>query len=276
MSQPQNMTMAYFTLLTPFIVDAVLSILAIKQAVSLNTSTDLKQDLITEKSEIQEEGKLLPKVLASYEQQVYDMTDPVFVPEFCNDSFKSNAFNLNGNTHFAIQLLSVFISFAEFYFAVMGSVKSEIAPVLCGFIGLYSLASIYAFFGLMNVRIVNMCQSYFAATKLSALALGYIFDSLANGQQFSATFFIMTLLISFDAFLGFALISDRLEFTQYQKETKIGALSFFFDNWKSQLFKSNQTFNKNTAFILTTLQGVFAFSALFNFSGFQVSYDTTN
>lgn len=209
--------------------------------------------MLNEKSEIHEESKLLPKVLASYEQYLYELTDPVFAPEFCNDSFKSNAFNLNGNTHFAIQILSVFISFAEFYFSVMGCVKSEIAPVLCGLIALYSVASMYTFFGLKENKIVNMSQSYFAATKLSALALGYFFDSLVGGEAFSINFFIMTILISFDAFLGFALISDRVEFTQHQKESKVGALNFLSDNWKSQLFKTSQTFDKNAAYTLTTL-----------------------
>ncbi len=268
------MTMAYFILLTPFIIDAIFSGFAIYQAMSLNASVHLKQDLLNEKSEIHEEEKLLPKILASYEKQFYESTDPVFAPEFCNDSFKSNAFNLNGNTHLAIQLLSIVISFAEFYLAMMSCVKSDVAPVLSGVIALYSLASMYTFFGLKSFKSVNMCQSYFMGTKLSALALGYFFDSLANGSSFSTIFFMMTILITFDAFLGFALLSDRLEYTQHQKENKIGSLNFFFDNWKSQLFKTNQTFNKNSAFGLTTLQSVFAFSALFSFSGYQVINQT--
>lgn len=169
---------------------------------------------------------------------MYESTDSKFMPEFCNESFNNNAFNLNGS-HFFIQLTSGILMFAQLFFAILACVHSNVAPVLSFLIAMYALFSIYCYFGLKNFKTVSMCQSYFAATKLSAFALGYGFDSLAAGTSIEMSFLMMTLLISADAFLGFSLLTNRSEFTNQTKSTQFmvesgATMTFFFDNWKAQ------------------------------------------
>lgn len=207
------------------------------------------------------------------EKYLYEATDCQFMPEFCNESFKNNAFNLGGNQIF-VQITSGVLMFAQLFFAILACVHSSVAPVLSFLIAAYAILSIYCYFGLKNFKTVSMCQSYFAATKLSAFALGYAFDSLAASSSIEISFMMMTVLITLDAFLGFALITGRSEFTKDVKSTQFmveqgATMSFFFDNWKAQQFKSNNLFDKNAAFVLTTLEAVFAFSAVFSFTGFQ-------
>ena len=103
--------------------------------------------------------------------------------------------------------------FAQMYFALLSMVHSNVAPVLSFLIAVYALFSIYCYFGIKNFKVISMCQSYMAATKLSAVALGYLFDSLVSGNSFEFSYFMMTALITADAFLGFALLTTRKEFS---------------------------------------------------------------
>jgi hypothetical protein len=100
----------------------------------------------------------------------------------------------------------------------MSTVHSSVAPVFSAFVVIYSLFSIICYFGITNNRFVHICQSYCATYKLSAIALGYLFDHIAgSGLTFELSFALMAIVLAFDAFLGFAMLTARNE---YSKDTK--------------------------------------------------------
>jgi hypothetical protein len=72
---------------------------------------------------------------------------------------------------------------------------------------------------------------------LASIALGYLFNAISTGNfNNSISFFVLTILLAFDSFLGYALLSSRIEFTKEKKNYKYmdsSAMTFFFDNWKS-------------------------------------------
>jgi hypothetical protein len=119
-----------------------------------------------------------------------------------------------------------------------------------------------------------MSQSYFATLKLAAVSLGYLFESFRNGGfNCEISFLLMTLVLTFDAFLGYSLIASRQEFSKETKNYQImgqKALAFASDNWKSNLFRTNNVSEKISAFVILSFEVVFALSAFYTFSGFQV------
>jgi len=194
------------------------------------------------------------------------------MPEFCNESYKTNVFVLNGD-HIVLQLTAAIVTFVEFYVAILSAVHSNVAPVFSVLVAIYALISIYTFFGLKTNKFVNVVSSTFLSLKLSAVALGYLYASLNNGFNNEISFMLMTIILLADGFLGYALLSTRSEFSKEVKNYRFmesGSMTFFFDNWKAQLFRSNEAVLKNFSFILTSVQGVLAFAAIFSFSGYQV------
>jgi hypothetical protein len=94
----------------------------------------------------------------------------------------------------------------ELYLSILSASQASIAPVMSFFVILYSLFSLYAYMGLPHPRFIQVSQSYFAATKLSAFCLGYLFDAFCYGtfnQWGDLSFLLMTILITFDALVGF-------------------------------------------------------------------------
>jgi hypothetical protein len=104
-------------------------------------------------------------------------------------------------------------------------------------VALYSLLSIVCYFGVNIFRLVTIGQSYAATSMLASIALGYLFNAISTGNfNNSISFFVLTILLAFDSFLGYALLSSRIEFTKEKKNYKYmdsSAMTFFFDNWKS-------------------------------------------
>lgn len=195
------------------------------------------------------------------------------MPELCNESFKNRAFE---GRQFHLQLTSIVMIFAQIYFSIMSSVHSTIAPVFSIFVAVYSLTSLYCFFGLKNTRAVVMSQSTLVSLKLSAVALGYLFESFRNGGfNYEISFMIMTALLLTDALLGYSLLITREEFSSEVKNFQVmgtTTLAFFFDNWKTHQFKTIHKQEKIQAFALIGFEMIFSLSALFTLSGFQVSY----
>ena len=167
----------------------------------------LKQDLLQEEQEQEAEQKLLPQLFEKYEKILYNLTDPFFMPEFCNESFKSNVFNLSGS-HVCIQMTAGILSFVELYFAIISSVHSR-ATSFSLLVVLYCLFSIYSYFGIKNFKFIQMSQSYLATMVLAAISLGYIFGCSVYGFNNEISFLIMTALLVIDAFLGYSLLSVR-------------------------------------------------------------------
>lgn len=82
----------------------------------------------------------------------------------------------------------------------------------------------------------------------------------------------MTLVLTIDAFLGYSMIASRIEFSKETKNFQImgqKTLAFASDNWKSNLFRTNNVSEKVSAFVILSFEVVFALSAFFTFSGLQ-------
>jgi hypothetical protein len=81
------------------------------------------------------------------------------------------------------------------------------APVFSIFVTLYSLSSLYAYFGVSEH--LDAFQSYFASTKLTLVAFGFAADymirNVGYGSGLSYSFVLMTLLLAFDALYGVSI-----------------------------------------------------------------------
>lgn len=253
----------------PFFLDAIFSLGAIYQAYALDASKNLRQDLLAGKEQ-EVEQKFLPMLLDQAEKYLYANTDNQFMPVFLNESYKTNAFNLGG-AHVVTQMVAGIVSFVELYFAILAAVHSSIAPFFSVLVAIHAVCGIYSFFGIPTHRFVLIGQSSWAALQLACVALGYLYGSYVSGFHFEISFVAMTILLAFDAFLGFALISVRPEFSKNTKSLKFMdsfKMAFYFDNWKQCQLKSNNAGLKNFAFILTTFESVFACAAFFTLGGF--------
>jgi hypothetical protein len=132
------------------------------------------------------------------------------MPEFCSGSFKQNVFLLPSTIHDKKQIALIVVMFLELFLAVMSSVRTEVAPTLSLIIALYTTLSIYSYFGLPTNKIVDVSQSYFAATKLSAFFLGYLFDSICSGSFKNEVYFtLLTILVTLDASQGFHYLVSK-------------------------------------------------------------------
>ncbi len=140
-----NEAVAFLIIAAPFLIDGVFSLYAVYTAFIMDFSENLKEELL--EGSVQEERKFLPILFARFEKYVYNKTDAEFMPELCNDSFKNNAFKLQGK-QIDIQITSGVLIFAELYLSIMSAVHSELAPVFSMFVTLYSLFALYSFFGL--------------------------------------------------------------------------------------------------------------------------------
>ena len=266
-----NEASVFLVIAAPFLIDGLFSLYAVYTAFIMDFSENLKEELL--EGSVQEERKFLPILFARFEKYVYTKTDAEFMPELCNDSYKNNAFKLQG-THIAVQLTSGILIFAELYLSIMSAVHSELAPVFSMFVTLYALFALYSFFGLENSKSVVMGQSYLATLKLAAVALGYLFESFRNGGfNCEISFLLMTAVLVFDAFLGYSMIASREDFSKETKNYQVmgqKTLAFATDNWKSNLFRTSNISEKMSAFVILAFEVVFALSAFYTFSGFQV------
>lgn len=192
-----------------------------------------------------EERKFLPILLARVEKYIYNKTDNQLMPELCNESFKNNAFS---GRQLALQLTSVTMIFGQIYFSIMSAIYSDLAPVFSVFVTVYALTSLYCFFGLVANRSVVMSQSTFVGLKLTAVALGYLFETFRNGGfHLEISFMVMTAFLALDAFLGYSMVVTRSDYTTETKNYEVmgsATMSFAFDNWKSNLVRSSQTYAK--------------------------------
>lgn len=167
------------------------------------------------------------------------------------------------------QVSQVSIIFLELGLGILSTTNTGVAPIISAFVVLYSLCSLYSFTGLPTIKAIQVSQSYFAATKLSAFCLGYLFDAVCFGS-FSAekdiSFTLMTAVLTFDALIGFNhLVSQLHSETQAPSEDLSNPLV---SNWKSFMFYSGQSSEMKTlAFGILTLQDILSFSAIFSFSG---------
>jgi hypothetical protein len=265
-----NETIPYLIMALPFLVDGLFSLSAIYTAFVMDFSENLKEELI--EGNTTEERKFLPILLERIERYLYNKTDKEFMPEFCNESFKNKVFVLEGS-HIALQVTSILVVFAELYLSIMSSIHSEVAPVFSVFVAIYAAFSLYSFFGLPNNKMVLMTQSYLAGLKLAAIALGYLFESVrVNGLNFEISFTLMTVVLTFDAILGYSLLASRQDFQNNEKNYQAmftRNMSMIADNWKNQQFRNSNNSEKIAAFTIVSFEMIFALSALFTFSGVQ-------
>jgi type IV secretory pathway component VirB8 len=82
----------------------------------------------------------------------------------------------------------------------------------------------------------------------------------------------MTVVLTFDAILGYALLVNRQDFQNQEKNYQALVnknMSMIADNWKNQQFRNNNASEKVAAFCIVSFEMIFALSALFTFSGVQ-------
>lgn len=140
-------------------------------------------------------------------------------------------------------------------------ITTKIAPIMSSCALFYALTSLYSFFGLQTTKFIDISQSYFASFKLSAILLGYFFDtSLPISYYFEFNFAMMTLLITIDAYYGF---NELIRETRLKNESVIEEeKEILVDNWKTNLFyKERQCseFMRTFGLLLITLEGIFSF-----------------
>ena len=104
--------------------------------------------------------------------------------------------------------------FSQLYLSIMCAVESDMAPIFSMFVSFYTLASLYSYFGVSNH--FDAFQSYFASTKLTLVAFGYAAEYMIRTGSFNVgiSFFLMTLLLSFDTLYGLSIYLSQDRFTQ--------------------------------------------------------------
>jgi hypothetical protein len=233
------------------------------EMVRVDKENDLGESLLgrSEKKAI----KIHSSFLGRAEQWFYELFDINFMPQFCNLSFKQDLLNKCSEKYGSQQTIVLGLIFLEIYFSLMSVVTTQLAPLMSAFTLYYSLTSLYSYLGLKTTKFLDFSQSYFVAFKLSAFLIGYLFDeSVPISYRFEFNYFMMTLLLTVDAFYGFyQLITEtRLRNESILEEED----SFIVANWKKNLFykerEESEMFRTFGAFIIT-MEGIFSFSALF-------------
>lgn len=86
----------------------------------------------------------------------------------------------------------------------MSSVNTNVAPIMSILVVIYSICCLHAYLGLPSIKYIDVSQSYFATTKLSAICLGYMFDAICQNKfENEYSYSLMTLLLTLDALYGF-------------------------------------------------------------------------
>lgn len=84
----------------------------------------------------------------------------------------------------------------------MSAIESDMAPIFSIFVTLYALCTLYAYFGIKNIELINACQSYFVTSKLAFCAVATNIYTLLTHSQLSVSFALMTVLLCFDFIYG--------------------------------------------------------------------------
>lgn len=185
-----------------------------------------------------------------------------FMETFASKSWKMDAFNLKGSQHTTFQILSGLLIFVELYLSIMSAVESKIANVFSVMVAIYVTLSLFCYFGVKQIKSVEIIQSYASSMLLAAVSLGYLMASVSNGMSVSSfgySFLILTQILCVDAFYGFLLLLSESEYTTKEKDLQLddGLLnSLALDNWKSSLFRVSNVSMKIAAFAFLFLEFV--------------------
>lgn len=126
------------------------------------------------------------------------------MPQFCNHSFKKGLFEKCPTKHGDEQMTVLTLILLEIFFSLISVATTKIAPVMSALALFYSMASFYTYMGMPTNKFIDVSQSYFAVFKLSAFLIGYLFDeSLPIDYRFEFSYFMMTLILTIDAYYGF-------------------------------------------------------------------------
>lgn len=162
-------------------------------------------------------------------------------------------------------MMAGLVTFAIIYTSIMCSIESSMAPVFSLFVTFYALASLYNYFGIKDFSFVDASASYFAASKLSLIALGYTADSLISNGSIDFSFLLMTAFLCLDASYGLSVYLSQAQFNTEKKtfnnKSSISA-TFCMDNWKSNLFRAHNSALKIAAIVVITLQFTASISAV--------------
>jgi len=103
------------------------------------------------------------------------------------------------------QMMSGLLILTLIYTSIICAVESSLAPVLACFVTFYALMSIVNYFGVNESAFVDASASYFAASKLALISLGYTADSLIINGAVDISFIVMTVILCIDAFYGLGI-----------------------------------------------------------------------
>lgn len=155
--------------------------------------------------------------------------------------------------------------FSQLFFALVASAKTDVAPVFSMFVVLYTLTSLYCYFGIFDISIISATQSYCASLKLALIAVGYSAESLISGNRVSFAFLAMTALLSFDAFYGMVCYFHDEKACQEKKSfnsrSTLKAIACM-DSWKSGLAKSANAGLRATAVAFMSTELMLALAVL--------------
>lgn len=206
-------------------------------------------------SEPVENSNIVPESITSFVEK--------FEQVFCYQNWKNNVFNKKEALN--AQMIGGLLIIALIYTSIVCAVESSIAPVLSVFVALYAAMSIYNYFGLEENSFVNFSTSYFAVSKLALLALAYGSDSLLSSGRIDLSYLVMTAVLCFDAFYGLSFYLSQPQFMTEKKtfnSKSSFSATFSMDNWKSNLFRSQNVSLKIGAIIALTLQFTVAMSVV--------------
>ena len=125
--------------------------------------------------------------------------------------------------------------------------------------------SLYNYFNIEENSLVNVSTSYFAVAKLALFALGYTSDSILSNGSVEISLVAMTAVLCFDTFYGLSVYLGQPQYATEKKtfnSKSTFSATFCMDNWKSNLFRSQNISLKIGALIALTLQFTVAMSAV--------------
>ena len=147
-----------------------------------------------------ESRRFLPESLQNF---LDSAAETEFVQKFCQFSWKKDGFNFQNQLE--LQLVAGILIFAQIYLSILCTVRGLTAPVFSGFVALYALASLYAYFShIGEVSAINAAQSYCASVILALFSVVFLIQG-----NFSLSFFVMTVLLCADAYKGVTQYVNR-------------------------------------------------------------------
>jgi hypothetical protein len=178
----------------------------------------------------------------SFVQFSSQYVDTKFIKLLCQFNWKMNSFTLSGSEYTRFQIYSGCLILLELYLSILASVESTLGSTFSIVLCSHVLATGYNYFGLYNIKVLDIWSSYLVCVIMSGVSMGYVL-SLANQEQSEVnnSFYALTLVLAIDAFASLYYLFSANVFCFEKKLLNDESMSDFMllDNWKGSLFKSS-------------------------------------